>query len=85
MTRPKIADVKPKVLDLGPGKYAFCTCGLSADHVFCDGSHAGTDLRPQIFEIAEPKRMALCQCKMSKELPVCDGIHKLYTKDDQGK
>lgn len=82
MDKPRIADVRPAVLDLKEGSYAYCTCGLSTQQPFCDGAHAGTDFRPSIFQMAEPRRVALCQCKMTKEAPFCDGVHKLYTKDD---
>ena len=82
MDKPRIADVKPCVLELEPGTYAYCTCGLAKEQPFCDGSHAGTDFRPQVFEVTEMKRLAVCQCKMTREAPYCDGVHKLYTKDD---
>ena len=82
MDRPRIADVRPKVLELEPGTYAYCTCGRSATQPFCDGGHTGTEFRPRMLEIAEPTRAALCQCKMSREAPYCDGAHRLYTKDD---
>ena len=82
MSKPRIADVRPAVLELEAGKHAYCTCGLSAKQPFCDGGHAGTDFKPSIFEMAEPGRVALCQCKMTKEAPYCDGVHKMYTKDD---
>jgi len=82
MKKPRIADVKPAVLELEPGTYAYCTCGESAGQPFCDGSHAGSGFSPKMFEIAETCRTALCTCKMSKEAPYCDGVHKMYTKDD---
>lgn len=82
MTKPRIADVCPAVLELEAGTYAYCSCGQSANQPFCDGAHSGTGFKPTIFQMAEPKRVALCQCKMSKEAPYCDGAHKMYTKDD---
>lgn len=39
MDKPKIVDTKPVVMDLEPGKYAYCTCGLSAKQPYCDGVH----------------------------------------------
>ncbi len=36
---PKVAAKVPAVLDLAPGAYWWCTCGLSAKQPFCDGSH----------------------------------------------
>lgn len=29
----------PYILEMEPGKYAWCTCGRSATQPFCDGSH----------------------------------------------
>ncbi|HPF70685.1 MAG TPA: CDGSH iron-sulfur domain-containing protein [Candidatus Krumholzibacteria bacterium] len=76
MDKPRIADTRPAVLELAPGKYAYCTCGGSANQPFCDGSHGGSAFRPQIFEMAETKRVALCQCKHTAGAPFCDGTHK---------
>ena len=36
---PKIAAKAPAVLDLEPGTYWWCACGLSSKQPFCDGSH----------------------------------------------
>jgi CDGSH-type Zn-finger protein len=76
MDKPKIADKRPAVLELAAGKYAYCTCGLSAKQPFCDGAHAGTSFRPQIFELAEAGKVAVCQCKHTKGAPFCDGAHR---------
>lgn len=76
MDQPKIAATHPAVLELKAGKYAYCACGASAQQPFCDGSHAGTAFRPQIFEMAEPKSVAVCQCKRTGNAPFCDGSHK---------
>ncbi|MDX8409530.1 MAG: CDGSH iron-sulfur domain-containing protein [Mariprofundales bacterium] len=75
MSEPTIAAKEPKVMELEPGTYHFCTCGKSANQPFCDGSHAGTDFVPQAFEIKEKQTVALCQCKHSKNTPFCDGSH----------
>jgi CDGSH-type Zn-finger protein len=75
MDKPKIAGKTPAVLDLKAGKHAFCACGASAGQPFCDGSHAGTSFSPQIFELAEDKKVALCNCKQSGNQPYCDGTH----------
>jgi len=71
----KIADRRPAVLELQPGKYFWCACGRSKNQPFCDGSHAGTGLTPVAFEIEEEKRVALCQCKRTAKRPMCDGTH----------
>lgn len=76
MDKPKIADFKPVVLELDPGRYAWCACGQSTNQPFCDGSHAGTAFRPKVFEVAEPTKAAFCQCKCTGNQPFCDGSHK---------
>ena len=75
MSEPKIAARHPAVLELAAGKHAWCACGLSAKQPFCDGSHAGTEFRPLIFEMTEAKTTALCQCKHTANAPYCDGRH----------
>jgi len=75
MSNATIAAKEPKVLELEPGTYHWCTCGKSADQPFCDGAHQGSDFVPQQFEITEKKVVALCQCKRTKNPPFCDGAH----------
>jgi CDGSH-type Zn-finger protein len=72
---PKIADKKPAVVELEPGEYKWCACGLSKDKVFCDHSHKGTGLHSVRFTVEEKKKVALCQCKQTKNPPFCDGAH----------
>ena len=73
---PKIAAKAPAVLDLEPGTYWWCSCGLSAKQPFCDGAHKGTGFTPMAFTAGEAKEAYLCQCKVSKNPPYCDGAHK---------
>jgi CDGSH-type Zn-finger protein len=56
-------------------KYFFCTCGKSADGVFCDGKHKGTTFVPHAFRVEESKDYYLCACKKSANLPYCNGAH----------
>jgi CDGSH-type Zn-finger protein len=56
-------------------EYYYCTCGLSKNQPFCDGSHKGTSFTPMKFK-AEKADNWLCQCKRSKNIPYCDGTHK---------
>ena len=76
MSDPIIAQKRPAVLELEPGKYFWCQCGSSKNQPFCDGSHKGTEFRPMLFEVTEKQKMALCQCKHTKTAPRCDGTHK---------
>jgi CDGSH-type Zn-finger protein len=76
MDKPKVAGRKPALLDLEPGTYYFCSCGLSAKQPFCDGSHRGSSFAPRAFEVEEACKMALCTCKQSGNGHLCDGSHK---------
>ncbi|HPR62554.1 MAG TPA: CDGSH iron-sulfur domain-containing protein [Prolixibacteraceae bacterium] len=76
MEKPVIADKKPAVVNLKPGKYFWCACGKSKNQPFCDGSHKGTSFVPKAFEVTEEKTYYLCQCKQSKNAPFCDGTHR---------
>ena len=75
MSKAKMAQNGPYVMEMEPGKYAWCACGLSVKQPFCDGSHKSTDIRPIIEEITEKKKVAWCGCKQSGKKPMCDGSH----------
>ena len=72
---PKVPAKVPAVLDLEPGTYFWCTCGLSAKQPFCDGAHKACDLRPLKVEVAEAGKKAFCQCKHTKTAQFRDGSH----------
>ncbi len=77
MEKPAIAGTRPQVLDLAPGTYHWCACGLSKSQPWCDGSHKGTAFQPVPIVIEEEgKRCAMCTCKQSAKAPFCDGTHK---------
>ncbi len=76
MTEPVCAQKAPYAVELQPGEYYWCACGRSKNQPFCDGSHAGTDIVPQVFRQEEAGTVYLCGCKASKNPPFCDGTHK---------
>ena len=75
MSKAKIADTKPTVLELESGNYFWCSCGHSQDQPFCDGSHKGTGFSPTKFTLEEKQKVALCLCKQTNNPPYCDGSH----------
>lgn len=85
MTKPIIADNKPRQVNMNKGEdYYFCTCGRSKNQPFCDGSHAGTDFKPQQFVPEEDGEAWLCACKHTRNSPFCDGSHKQFTDAQVG-
>jgi CDGSH iron-sulfur domain-containing protein 3 len=78
MTDPQIAQKSPFVLEMDPGKYAWCACGRSQNQPFCDGSHRDTGITPLVTHIDEKKTIAWCGCKHSNNKPFCDGTHSKY-------
>jgi len=86
MSKPIIADTKPKSVNLTEGEQVyFCTCGKSANQPFCDGSHAGSEFTPMAYMPEESGTAALCACKQSSNLPFCDGSHTKVPKEQKGK
>jgi len=75
MTEPKIAQKTPYVIKCEKKKYAWCSCGLSENQPFCDGSHSGTNFSPLIIDCEEGKKIAWCGCKRTGNAPFCDGTH----------
>jgi CDGSH iron-sulfur domain-containing protein 3 len=73
---PVIAQKAPYPVDLAPGKYSWCACGLSAKQPFCDGAHKAVGLHSVKFVVAEAGTHYLCGCKRTGTPPFCDGAHK---------
>jgi len=56
--------------------YLWCSCGLSENQPYCDGSHRGTDFLPVKLNFNEMSYINLCGCKKTKNPPYCDGSHR---------
>ncbi len=81
MDEPKVAGTSPLEFELEAGKkYAWCSCGLSANQPFCDGSHGGTSFVPNVFQAEEAKTVYFCTCKRTGGAPYCDGSHASVTE-----
>ena len=76
MTDPACPQKAPYSVELEPGDYYWCACGLSKSQPFCDGSHKGTDFTPEKLTVTEKGTFHLCGCKRSNDKPMCDGTHK---------
>ena len=73
----KIVQKAPFPVKVESGKtYYYCTCGLSENQPFCNGSHKGTEFSPVKFEAQESKKVYFCGCKNTSNDPLCDGSHK---------
>ena len=85
---PQIARLKAYYTELEAGRtYVWCSCGRSATQPFCDGSHAGTGLRPARYRAAaDGEEVLFCGCKHTGTPPFCDGAHNglvdTYPDDD---
>ncbi|MDF2153358.1 glutamate synthase-related protein [Vibrio sp. CAU 1672] len=85
MSKPVIADNKPVKVTLKQGQeYYFCQCGRSKSQPFCDGSHAGTQIKPMSFVAEKSEDAYLCQCKHTRNKPFCDGTHKQFSAEQIG-
>jgi CDGSH-type Zn-finger protein len=76
MADPVIVQKAPYGVDVEEGKsYWWCSCGLSKEQPFCDGSHKGTGLEPMKYSAEKSATVYFCGCKNTKGLPFCDGTH----------
>jgi CDGSH-type Zn-finger protein len=75
MADPKVAQKSPYAVELAPGDYWWCACGMSKRQPFCDGSHKGSGMDPVKFSVTEAQKVWLCGCKHSAGKPFCDGSH----------
>jgi CDGSH-type Zn-finger protein len=75
MTKAVCVQKSPYKVELEAGDYYWCACGLSKSQPFCDGSHAGTDINPVKFSVAQKEAKYLCGCRATQGSPFCDGSH----------
>ncbi|HAG95168.1 MAG: glutamate synthase [Pseudomonadales bacterium] len=62
--------------------YWWCSCGLSQQQPFCDGSHQGTGFQPVKITAEKNEIYFFCGCKRSTQGPLCDGrSHQSATED----
>ena len=76
MAEPFIAQKKSYKIEMEPGAYAWCACGLSKGQPFCDGSHKGTEFSPLVVKVEEKKLVSWCGCEHAKTKPFCDHTHR---------
>lgn len=77
MPDPLSPQNSPYAVELAPGDYWWCACGLSKRQPFCDGSHRDAGgFNPVKFTVTAAQRVWLCGCKRSQGQPYCDGSHQ---------
>ena len=83
MIEPMIAATFPAAVELKAGQTIYwCSCGLSANQPYCDGSHTG-DFNPVPFTAASDGTYYFCQCKQTATPPLCDGAHNRFAEGGQ--
>ena len=68
---------KPYTINVKKGKkYAWCSCGLSKQQPFCNGSHKSASFKSFVITAEKEEAIFFCGCKHTKTPPYCDGSHK---------
>ncbi|MDQ7080402.1 MAG: CDGSH iron-sulfur domain-containing protein [Paracoccaceae bacterium] len=76
MTKGQVAGKEPIAIEVEEGKsYFWCTCGMSQNQPFCDGSHKDTDFKPLKWTAEATETKYFCVCKQTENQPFCDGSH----------
>jgi len=76
MTKGQVAGKEPIAIEVEEGKsYFWCTCGMSQNQPFCDGSHKDTDFKPLKWTAEATETKYFCTCKQTDKQPFCDGSH----------
>lgn len=76
MAEAKIAQKAPYPVEVEEGKkYAWCACGESSNQPYCDGSHAGGEFAPVMYQAEKTGTVYMCGCKATGGSPMCDGSH----------
>lgn len=74
--KPHIAQKAPYAVEVIAGQsYYWCSCGLSMNQPFCDGSHKTTEFKPVTLTAEKTETVYLCGCKHSANGVFCDGSH----------
>ena len=76
MEKPRIAGYRSKKMDMKPGIYFYCTCGMSKNQPFCNGAHKNTRFKPTKVTIEKNEMIPWCLCKYSDKGHICDGKHR---------
>lgn len=77
MPKGKIVSKSPVAVEVEAGKtYGWCSCGLTQNEPFCDGTHRGSEFHPIKFTAEENGKKYLCGCRQTDNQPFCDGQHK---------
>lgn len=71
---PLRKQIRPYEVELIGGEtYHWCSCGLSDNHPFCDGSHVDTVFEPVNMKAQLSSKYYLFGCKGSENKPHCHG------------
>src|SRR5271156_4490685 len=63
---PEIGGRRPIAINVVAGEsYWWCACGRSKTQPFCDGSHKGSEFRPQEWKATANEEVWFCTCKRS--------------------